>query len=91
MAKSLSSETINLYQPKKRLLIPIDTFHTPKKLFKLFKKNNYTFKINYNFENVISKCQLSKRKESDTWINNIILNSYINLHKYNLCHSVECY
>ncbi|MBS56323.1 MAG: leucyl/phenylalanyl-tRNA--protein transferase [Rickettsiales bacterium] len=91
MADNASSELINLYQPKKRFIIPIENFHVPKKLFKLFKKNTYTFKINNNFENVISKCQLSNRKDKGTWINNIILDTYINLHYQKMAHSVECY
>jgi leucyl/phenylalanyl-tRNA---protein transferase len=91
MAENVSSEIINLYQPKKRFIIPIDNFHVPKKLFKLFKRNNYTFKINNNFENVISNCQLANRKDNTTWINSIILDSYINLHYEKMAHSVECY
>ena len=91
MANNANSEVINLYQPKKRFIIPIDNFHVPKKLFKLFKKNNYTFKINNNFENVISKCQLVSRKDNGTWINNIILDSYLNLHYEKMAHSIECY
>ena len=78
-------------QPKKRFIIPIENFHVPKKLFKLFKKNTYTFKINNDFENVISKCQLANRKDKGTWINNIILDTYINLHYQKMAHSVECY
>jgi len=91
MAENAGSEIVNLYQPKKRFIIPIDSFHVPKKLFKLFKRNNYIFKINNNFENVISKCQLSNRKDNGTWINDIILDSYINLHHEKMAHSVECY
>ena len=91
MAENFDSEFINLYQPKKRFIIPIDNFHVPKKLFKLFRKNTYTFKINNNFKNVISKCQLANRKDNDTWINNIILDSYLNLHYEKIAHSVECY
>ena len=91
MAESSTSKIIKLYQPEKRFLIPIDNFHIPKKLFKLFKANNYKFKINYNFENVILKCQQSKRKDKGTWINDIILNTYIDLHHKKKCHSVECY
>ena len=91
MANNASSELINLYQPKQRFIIPIKTFHVPKKLFKLFKNNTYTFKINNNFENVITKCQLASRKDNGTWINNIILDTYINLHYHNISHSVECY
>lgn len=91
MAENFDSEFINLYQPKKRFIIPIDNFHVPKKLFKLFKRNTYTFKINNNFKNVISKCQLANRKDNGTWINNIILDSYLNLHYEKIAHSVECY
>lgn len=91
MAENAKSEIINLYQPKKRFIIPIDNFHVPKKLFKLFKRNTYTFKINNNFENVIAKCQLANRKDNGTWINSIILDSYLNLHYEKMAHSVECY
>ena len=91
MADNAESEVINLYQPKKRFLIPINNFHVPKKLFKLFKKNTFTFKINNNFESVISKCQLANRKDNGTWINSIILDSYLNLHYEKMAHSVECY
>jgi len=91
MADNANTEVINLYQPKKRFIIPIDNFHVPKKLFKLFRSNTYTFKINYNFKNVISKCQLANRKDNGTWINNIILDSYLNLHYEKIAHSVECY
>ena len=91
MADNANTEVINLYQPKKRFIIPIDNFHIPKKLFKLFKRNSYTFKINNNFENVISKCQLASRKDNGTWINSIIFNSYLNLHYEKMAHSVECY
>ena len=91
MADNANTEVINLYQPKKRFIIPIDNFHIPKKLFKLFKRNSYTFKINNNFENVISKCQLVSRKDNGTWINNIILDSYLNLHYEKMAHSIECY
>ncbi len=91
MADNADSEVINLYQPKKRFIIPINNFHVPKKLFKLFKKNTFTFKINNNFESVISKCQLANRKDNGTWINSIILDSYLNLHYEKKAHSVECY
>ncbi|MBD1148006.1 leucyl/phenylalanyl-tRNA--protein transferase [Pelagibacterales bacterium SAG-MED31] len=91
MAENLSSNNVNLYRPKKRFLIPINTFHVPKKLFKLFKKSNYTYRLNNNFEHVISQCQLANRRDNGTWINDIILNSYINLYHYKMCHSIECY
>ncbi len=91
MAESQTDETINFYKPLKRFIIPITNFHVPRKLFSIFKKQKYNFKINNNFADVIYQCQKIKRKEKDTWINEIILKSYIELNQLNKCHSVECY
>ena len=55
------------------------------------KKKNYKFKINNNFEQVIILCQQVKRKDYDSWINDIIINTYTKLNKLNNCHSIECY
>ena len=91
MADSKYSEEIKFYKPKLRFIIPISNFHYPKKLFNEFKKTKYSFKINYNFSKVIELCKEIKRKDKDTWINDIILDTYIELYKINKCHSVECY
>jgi len=32
MAESAASKLVNLYQPKKRFLIPINNFHIPEKI-----------------------------------------------------------
>ena len=91
MADSKYSEEINFYKPKLRFIIPISDFCYPKKLFNEFKKTKYFFKINNNFPKVIELCKEIKRKDKDTWINNIILDTFIELHKIGKAHSVECY
>ena len=91
MADSKYSENIKFYKPKLRFIIPISNFRYPKKLFNDFKKTKYSFKVDYNFPKVIELCKDIKRKESDTWINNIILNTFVELNKVGKCHSVECY
>ena len=91
MAESKFSEDIKFYKPKLRFIIPISNFHYPKKLFSEFKKTKYSFKIDQNFAKVIELCKEIKRKDQDTWINEIILDTYIELHKIGKCHSVECY
>ena len=72
MADELISEKINFYKPEKRFVIPIKSFHIPKKLFIDFKKTNFKFKINYNFNQVIENCAELNHKRNDTWINSII-------------------
>ena len=57
----------------------------------IFKKNNYEFRVNDNLEKVIQLCQTVKRRNEDTWINDIIINTYFKLYQENKSHSVECY
>ncbi len=91
MADSKHSEQIKFYKPKYRFIIPISDFKYPKKLFADFKKTKYIFKVNKNFPKVIEFCKEIKRKDNDTWINNIILDTFNELNKLGKCHSVECY
>ncbi len=44
MAVNANSEEINFYQPLKRFIIPINTFHIPKKLLNDYKKKNMFLK-----------------------------------------------
>ncbi len=91
MAESKYSEEIKFYKPKLRFIIPISNLQYPKKLFNEFKKTKYSFKIDQNFAKVIELCKEIKRKDKDTWINDIIMDTYIELYKIDKCHSVECY
>ena len=81
MADSKNSNTIKFYKPKLRFIIPISDFCYPKKLFNEFKKTKYFFKVDHNFPKVIELCKEIKRKDNDTWINNIILDTFVELYK----------
>ncbi len=91
MANSKESKDIKFYKPTHRFIIPIINFHCPRKLFQDFKKKEYNYKINSNFSKVIENCKNIKRKDKDTWINNIIVNTFKELFNIGKCHSVECY
>ena len=92
MAENKEREAINFYKPKKRFIIPIDKFHIPKKLFLEFKKNKFKFLINSQFANVIEQCSLPREKDGEeTWINNIIKETYIKLNSEGIAKSIECY
>ena len=91
MADSVTTNEIKFYKPIKRLVIPINEFHLPKKLFRKFKKNIYTFTLNKNFEEVINHCASPRKNNKDTWINTVIKNSYIELNKLSIAHSIECW
>jgi len=90
MAESSFSKKVNFYKPNKRFIIPIDNFHIPKKLYSQFKKTNYDFKINLNFNYIIHKCSLTNKKREGTWINSLIKDSYINLYNKGYAKCIQC-
>ena len=91
MAESAKDEEIKFYKPELRFIIPITDFHCPRKLYSEFKKTKYNFKINHDFSKVIDLCKKVERKDNGTWINDIIVNTFIELNNIGKSHSVECY
>ncbi len=91
MGENSYSDNITFYKPKKRFIIPIKSFHIPKRLFKEFKKEKFELSINSNFISVIEHCAKPRKNEGQTWINKIITNTYIQLFKEGYAKSIECY
>jgi leucyl/phenylalanyl-tRNA--protein transferase len=76
------------FSPTKRGLIPLDErFHIPHGLRRALCRNRYEIRINTAFHEVMLGCAA---RES-TWINDIILGSYHELHRLGFAHSVECW
>ncbi len=77
---------ISWFSPDPRALIPIDDrFHIPHGLARTLKKNLFEIRINTAFECVMSACA----ERDETWIDDNILSSYLNLHHLGHAHSVE--
>jgi len=74
------------FSPDPRALIPLDErFHIPHGLKRTLKAGRFEIRINTAFERVMRGC--AERKE--TWINEEIVASYVNLHHLGHAHSVE--
>ncbi len=86
MADEISGE-IYWHSPDPRAIFPLEKIKTPRSIRQFIKKNNLTFAINKNFEKVIEKCAARKR----TWINQEIMDVFIEFHKMGFAHSVETY
>ena len=91
MAENAVNDRINFYKPKNRFIIPIDSFHTPRKLYNDFKKTEFTFNINSNFSEVINLCSNPRKNNPETWINQTIKNTYNKLFDLNIAKSIECF
>lgn len=76
------------FSPESRGIIPLDErFHIPRGLKKSLRKNPFEVRINTAFKETMLAC--AEREE--TWIDETILNSYVNLHEMGCAHSFECW
>ena len=75
------------FSPDPRAVIPLETFHVPHGLKRTLKKNPFDIRVDTAFEPVIREC--ARRRE--TWINEEIIESYVNLHRVGHAHSVEAW
>ena len=78
---------IGWFSPDPRAIIPLDDrFHVPHGLRRVLKKNPFEITVDGEFEAVMRAC--AKRREG-TWISEVIVESYCNLHRLGFAHSVE--
>jgi leucyl/phenylalanyl-tRNA---protein transferase len=82
------------YSPDPRGIIPLESFHVPRRLARVIRQNRFRIEIDRDFEAVIRACASIARHEDDeggTWIDDEILESYCALHDEGLAHSVEAW
>lgn len=87
MAESRESDGVDWFSASKRGIIPIEEFHVSKNVQRLIRKNRFQIKVDARFRDVLELCA----ERNETWINDLIINSYDVLHQYGHAHSVEVY
>lgn len=79
---------IQWFEPVMRGVLPLDErFHVSKNLRKLVRQGKFELRIDHDFAGVMKAC--AEREE--TWIDDVIVESYKNLHQLGLAHSIECW
>lgn len=91
MAESRKDREIHWIDPELRGIIPLDRFHTPKKLRRKVLRGAFTVTCNEAFPDVIRACAEAQPDRPETWINPTIEKLYIELHGMGFAHSVECW
>jgi leucyl/phenylalanyl-tRNA--protein transferase len=84
---ALEDGEIAWFSPDPRAIIPLETFHVPHGLRRALKKSSLEIRISTAFEEVMRRCA----EREDTWINEEIIASYVNLHQLGYGHSVEAW
>ena len=90
MADSFNDPFVYWVDPKERGIIKLNEFKVSRSLKKELKKNNFSIKVNENFEKTINLCAKNLNRKS-TWINNQIIENYIKLFKIGVAKSIECF
>lgn len=76
------------FSPIHRGLIPLDDrFHVPKGLRRTLRRQPFELRRDTAFEEVMRACA----ERDETWIDEVILNSYFGLFELGHAHSVECW
>ena len=90
MADGREDDHIFWVDPQMRGILPLDSFHIPKRLAKTVRSNQFQVSINTDFRAVMEFCAEDTPRRSDTWINDEIIDLYVTLHERGYAHSVEC-
>jgi leucyl/phenylalanyl-tRNA--protein transferase len=89
MAKSRNDSDVFWVQPKLRGVIPLDQFHVSRSLRKTLRHGDFRVTVDQAFADVLEGCAESTAVRADTWINDHIMDLFIQLHEAGLAHSIE--
>ena len=87
----VGSGEIRWFSPDPRGIIPLDTFHVPRRLARVQRAGRFRIEIDTVFADVVRACAHAERSGEDagTWIDDEIFESYCALHDAGFAHSVE--
>src|SRR5580765_6724670 len=89
MAESRDASDVLWVRPHERGIIPLDTFHVPRRLAGTIKADRYEVRVNTAFGEFIRGCAEVRPGRRETWINAAIVDVFEALHARGIAHSVE--
>lgn len=78
---------IRWYDPNPRTIIPLDTFHVPRRLGRTVRNGPYEMRVDTAFREVIVACADPDREGG--WISEEIIDAYERMYTLGFAHSVE--
>jgi leucyl/phenylalanyl-tRNA--protein transferase len=84
---------VRWYTADPRGIIPLETFHVPRTLDKLWRKSpgegGFEIRINHDFETTMRACR--EGRDEGSWISQELIAAYVRLHELGFAHSVEAW
>ena len=91
MADARDDPEVFWVEPRRRAVLPLESFHCSHSLAKVLRRGTYEVTCNQAFAAVIEACAGPRRDTGETWISSRIARSYIALHEAGQAHSIECW
>lgn len=85
MAEHREDPNVFWVDPRRRGIIPLDSFHISRSLARRIRKAEYRIAVNEDFPGTLDGCA----DRAETWINDEIRQLYIDLHHLDRAHSLE--
>lgn len=89
MAESADDPGLFWIEPEARGILPLGSFHVPRRLARTINRELYQVHIDRDFEQVIAGCADAAPGRMKTWINARIRQLYTELFELGHCHTVE--
>jgi leucyl/phenylalanyl-tRNA---protein transferase len=84
---AMADGAIEWFSPDPRAILPLEEFHVPRTLERIFAKGTFEIRIDVSYVEVMRECA----RRPETWINDEIIASYSRLHHLGHAHSVEAW
>jgi leucyl/phenylalanyl-tRNA--protein transferase len=91
MAERRGDPTLYWVSPEKRGIIPLHSFHVPRRLARTVRSGRFAVTSDQAFRDVMLACAAPAPGREESWINDEILRLYTALHAGGHAHSIECW
>ena len=91
MAERRNDPDLFWVSPQSRGIIPLETFHVPKRLRRTVRGDRFVVTVDAAFGEVMRACAASTPERPESWINDEFLSLYAALHASRHAHSLECW
>lgn len=91
MAERREDSALYWVSPEHRGIIPLDTFHVPRRLARTVRSDRFAVTSDVCFVDVMRACAEPAPGREQSWINAEILRLYTALHASGHAHSIECW
>lgn len=91
MADPDKTNALYWYDPDPRAIIPLESFHIPKRLRRTLRQNGFEIGYNSNFNSVILACAEPAPGRQETWLSPELIQLYSKLNQLGYAYSCESY